>query len=210
MAGPPCKCTQCGHVFQTGQIEIGPNVAGVTFQGCATDCPKCGGRAHIADGTYSSTRDRLRLDVGPLKTLGIINELNRLAEKARAEHLSAEEVLAELADISPDLAKKLKSIGPWPVVGLAILLFWLVKSFSLDLHVDVNWLIDEAWHVSHGDDPIQHIGTDPPEFHPEVAHRPIAPKEPTPFERVIIQSTAPNRHARRRAAATAKRRSARN
>jgi len=210
MAGLPSKCTRCGLVFQTGVIEIGPNVSGISFQDCATNCPKCGGVANIADGTYSSTLDGLRLDAGPLKTIGIIKELNRLAEKAKAEHLSTEEVLAELADINPDLAKKLKSIGPWPVVGLVILLFWLVKSFSLELHVDVNWLIDEAWHLSHGEDPAQHVGADPPEFHPEVAQRPLFPKGPTPFERAIIQSTAPNRQARRRESAKAKRQSRRN
>jgi hypothetical protein len=204
MAGPPCKCTRCGYVFQTGQIEIGPNVTGITFQGCATNCPKCGGVASIADGTYSNRGDGLKLDAGPLKTRGIINELNRLAEKARAERLSTEDVLAELADISPDLAKKLRAIGPWPAVGLIMLLFWLVKSFSLDLHVDVNWLIDEAWHLSHGQDPAQHIGTPPPQVPAEIAQRPLFPKKPTPFETAIIQSTAPNRHARRRALATAK------
>jgi hypothetical protein len=160
--------------------------------------------AQIADGTYSRSGDRLRLDAGPLKTRTIIDELNRLAEKAKAEHLSTEEVLAELADISPDLAKKLRAIGPWPTVGLVILLFWLVKSFSLDLRVDVNWLIDEAWHLSHGEDPMQHIGTPPPEYPPEIAQQPLRPKE-SPLERVIIQSSAPNRQARRRAAAKAKR-----
>jgi hypothetical protein len=121
----------------------------------------------------------------------MIDELNRIAQKARAERLSTEDVLAEIADISPDLAKKLKAIGPWPVVGILIFLFWLVKSVSLDLKIDVNWLIDEAWHVAHGDDPKQHIGTQPPEF------------DPAPQKRV--PNRAPNRSARRRATAQAKR-----
>jgi hypothetical protein len=144
------------------------------------------------------------------KTRGIIDELNQLAEKARAERLSTDEVLAELADISPDLAKKLRSIGPWPAVGLIMLLFWLVKSFTLDLHVDVNWLIDEAWHLSHGEDPVQHIGTHPPELPAEIVQRPLFPKKPSPFETAIIQNAAPNRHARRRASASAKRQRRRN
>lgn len=201
MPGPPCKCTKCGHVFETGLIAFGPDASG-TFINCATNCPRCGGPAEIGDGSYTRVGDILRLDAGPLSTRQIIDELNRIAEKALAEHLTTEEVLAEIADISPDLAKKLKSVGPWPVVGILMFLFWLVKSVTLDLQVDVNWLIDQAWHLSHSQDPDQHLDTPPPDF-------PLKPQAPapkrTPFEQTIVQSTAPNRNARRTAASKAKR-----
>lgn len=201
MVGPACKCANCGHVFQTGLISI-CNAVGVTFEGCSASCPRCGGMAAIADGTYSAHGNTLRLDAGPLSTRQIISELSRVAQKAREERLSTEEVLAELVNINPDLAKKLKSIGPWPVVGLIILLFWLVKSFTLDLKIDVNWLIDQAWHVSHGQDPDQHIGTSPPKFRPGPAlvHQP----ETSPSKQDNIPSRAPNRHARRQAEAQAR------
>jgi hypothetical protein len=152
---------------------------------------------------YTRVGDALRLDAGPSNTRQIIDQLNRVAQKARDERLSAEEVLAEIADINPDLAKKLKSIGPWPVVGILIFLFWLVKSVTLDLRVDVNWLIDQAWHLSHGQDPDQHLNTSPPDF-------PLRPQAPsalrrTPFNQAIVEATSPNRNARRRTTAEANR-----
>jgi hypothetical protein len=204
MAGAPCHCTKCGYVFQTSVVDFGPG-ASATFFDCGTDCPQCGGYARIGDGSYTQVGDGLRLDAGPLSTRQIINQLNRVANKARSESLTTEEVLAEIADVSPDLATKLKSIGPWPVVGLLIFLFWLVKSVSLDIRVDVNWLIDQAWHLSHGPDPTQHVDTPPPSLPSE---RPRSPHQPSksPFEQTIAQSDAPNRNARRRSAAIARRR----
>ena len=197
MSGPPCKCTNCGHVFQSGLIEIGPNVSGISFENCGVSCPQCGGMANVADGTYSSVGEHLKLIAGPLSTRQIINQLNPIAKKAQAQSLTTEEVLAEIADISPDLAKKLKSIGPWPVVGILIFLFWLVKSVTLSLDINVNWLIDEAWHVAHGEDPYAHVGTTPPQ---SPIHEAPQRSNPTPFEQTIVQSASPNRNARRRAA----------
>jgi len=188
-------------------IEIDAGVSGITIVGCTVDCPRCGGRAVIGDGTYSNVGDELRLDAGPLSTRSIISELNRIAKNAQEKRLTTDEVLAEIADVSPELATKLKGIGSWPVVGIVLLLFWLVKSVTLDLKVDVNWLIDQAWHIAHGQDPESHLDTAPPPF-PEPP-TPVQPKQ-TPFDPpVLAAQMAPNRHARRRAASEAKRKAGR-
>lgn len=203
MVGPPSKCSSCGLVFETGLIQIALG-ARATIQDCSVKCPQCGRPAEIGDGTYSNVDDELRLDAGPLSTRALIRELNRIAKNARTKHLSADDVLAEIADVSPELATKLKGIGPWPVVGIVLLLFWLVKSVTLDLKVDVNWLIDQAWHIAHGQDPDSHLDSPPPQF-PEQSP-PVQPKT-TPFDAPALAShSAPNRRARRRAASEAKRR----
>ena len=204
MAGPPCKCTSCGFVFSTTLIEIGPNVANITFENCAVSCPKCGGIARVGDGTYTSIGEAISLLAGPSSTKSLIDELSRIAHHARKKKLTAQEVLAEIADVSPDLAAKLGGIGPWPVVGLALLLFWIVKSVTLDLKVDFNWLIDQAWHISHGQDPEHHFESSPPLFPHDSEPQPTKPLTGAPIL-ASVNSSMTNRHARRKAASLARR-----
>src|SRR5687768_4280941 len=102
MAGPPCICRNCGLVFATGMISLDPGVSGVTIENCSVSCPRCGGDAEIGDGTYSAVGDVLKLDSGPPSTRKMIEELGLIAERARHEKLTAEEVLAEIADVSPE------------------------------------------------------------------------------------------------------------
>lgn len=198
MAGPPCRCENCGNLFTTNQFEIGPGVSGVSFVGCGVHCPRCGAMARVGDGTYDSVEDVLKLVAGPASTRTLVDHLDRIAKSAREEKLTAEEVLAEIADVSPELAKKLRGIGKWPSVGLVLLLFWIVKSCTLDLTVDFNWLIDQAWHMGHGEDPDQHLKSDPPQF----PFDPPPSKPADPFGNMVLAQSTPNvqnRRARRRA-----------
>jgi hypothetical protein len=204
MAGPPCECINCGFVFSTSLIEIGPNVTGITFQDCSVSCPKCGSLAQIGDGTYNSVGGALALIAGPSSTAKLLKQLSRIASEAHTNKLTAQEVLAEIADVSPDLANKLRGIGSWPTVGLILLLFWIVKSVSFDLKVDFNWLIDQAWHVAHGQDPDRHLNSAPPQFPLDSNPGPASP----PFGSPVIASfppSSPNRHARRVKAAQPRR-----
>jgi hypothetical protein len=185
-------------------ISFGPGVSGITIENCGVSCPRCGGYAEIGDGTYSTVGDVLKLDSGPPSTRKMVEELGLIAERALHEKLTAEEVLAEIADVSPDLAQKLRGIGPWPVVGILLLLFWLVKSVTLDLKVDVNWLIDQAWHLGHGDDPDRHLDTLPPEF-PEPP-MPAPPKDRFGASNLAaVGASGLNRKARRRVKAQTRR-----
>ena len=204
MAGLPCKCINCGFVFSTSLIETGPKVTGVTVQGCSVSCPRCAGVALVGDGTYNSVDDTLTLMAGPSSTAQLLGQLRRIAADARKNKLTGQEVLAEIADVSPDLAKKLNVIGSWPAVGLILLLFWIVKSVSFDLKVDFNWLIDQAWHVAHGQDPDRHLDSSPPQFpldsNPDLAS--------PPFDSSVIAALSPqgrNRHSRRMMASQSRR-----
>lgn len=184
---------------------MGPGASGVTFENVAVSCPQCGRMARLGDGIYSVDGDQLRLDAGPLNTRQMISELQRIAEAARENKLTTEEILAEIADVSPDLARKLRGIGSWPVLGLALVLFWIIKSFTLDVKIDFNWLIDEAWHVAHGEDPVQHLDSNPPK-----PLQPISPSRPkrNPLEQpnlAGLPARASNRLARRKAAAERRR-----
>lgn len=176
------------------------NSLNITIENVSETCPRCGGRAYAGDGTYSHAGGKLKVDKGPPRTHALVAELKRIAEVARARKLTTEEVLAEIADVSPGLAKKLKGIGPWPVAGLLLFLFWLIKSVSLNMNFDVNHLIDQAWHLGHGDDPEQHLDTPPPDLKDFDIPSPTHPPE---LDTVI--ASAPNRQARRKAAARAKR-----
>ena len=202
MAGPPCKCSTCGLVFETGLVEIEDGVLGSTFQNCSVSCPRCGGLAKIGDGTYDSVGEVLKLVSGPSDTFTLVAELEKIATNARNKGLTAQDILTEIAGVSPDLATKLNGIGPWPVVGLLLFLFWIVKSVTLDINVDFNWLIDQAWHISHGEDPDAHLDSLPPQF----PDGPASHQSPFPEPIIAHVTTTPlNRQARRRAAAQKRR-----
>lgn len=194
MAGVPAKCTQCGHVFESGVIEIGPGVIGLKLSNNLVSCPQCRGTAKLADGKFNSTASGLELVSGPSRTRELIEQLRKIAQDARAKKLTSEEVLAEVADVNPELAAKLKGIGPWPVYGLILFLFWLVKGVSLDLKIDVNYLIDQAWLIANGERPERYLESAPPEFPHKPAPAPDALNS-DPF------GVGSNRLARRRAAA---------
>jgi hypothetical protein len=45
---------------------------------------------------------------------------------------------------------------------LILIVIWFAKSVTLDIKVDLNKLIEQAYHLSQGQDPEQHLDTDPP------------------------------------------------
>ena len=116
----------------------------------------------MGEGVYSTTSGELALDSGPASTRDMMQRLKLIAEKAKAEKLSADEIIAEIADVNPELAAKLRTRFPLPAFVLLIVLFWIVKSFSLNLSVDVNRLVDQAYHLAKGQDPQQHVTEIPP------------------------------------------------
>ena len=199
MVGPPSYCPTCGNLFESCLINIGPNVTGITFQNVGVQCPRCGAMARIADGTYDSVSDTLELVSGPSSSRAIIEKLRELAAKSRRENLTAKEIINEIAGISPEFALKIEQGRNWPAIGLILILIWVVKSVSLDIRIDFNWLIDQAWHIAHGEDPASHLESDaPPPFPYDPPHR--APQ--LPIDQVTIASAQyPNRHARRAAVA---------
>ena len=202
MVGPPSKCPACGLLFESRLIDIGPSVAGITFENVGVSCPRCGGMARVADGTYSSVRETLELISGSKSSRDTLEALQRLAQRSRTEKLSAKEIFREISDISPGFAEKIEQGRSWPAVGLIVLLIWMIKSLSLDIRIDFNWLVDQAWHISHGEDPERHLDSDaPPAFPYDPPHE--APS--FPIERATMASTSTENRQMRRAAAARRR-----
>ena len=142
MADLAVACRRCRKHFLVPNL-IGGHGGILIMRGNTTACPECGGPAEILDGDFELKNDRMIFLGGPPATKVILEGLEQIAAKARAEDLTAEEILAEVADISPELTKKLTSKKLGPAILILVLLL-LVRSCSLDITVDVNELIDQA------------------------------------------------------------------
>lgn len=202
MAGPPSICPACGLLFESNLIDIGPSVTGITFENCSVSCPRCNNIARIADGTYSSVQDTLELISGPKSSRDTLEALRGLVQRSQNENLTAKEIIREISGISPEFAKKIEQGRSWPAVGLILFLVWMIKSVSLDIRIDFNWLVDQAWHISHGEHPERHLDSDaPPAFPYDPPHEP----PPFPIEQVTLASTSSENRQIRRAAAARRR-----
>jgi hypothetical protein len=151
----PAKCTRCGHVFPSA-IKMGDAARNNSVTNCRQNCPRCGGVAQVADGTFSVSGGALVLDHGPASSRAMMERLYGVARRAKEEDLTAREIIAEVAEINPGLAKKLEKKG-LPAFVLLIFLFLFVRHFDVHVDVDLNKLIDQAYHIAQGQDPEQHL-----------------------------------------------------
>jgi hypothetical protein len=109
-----------------------------------------------------------------------MERLATVAKNAREKALAADDIIAEVAEISPEFATKLAhySLPAWLLI---VLLIWMVKSVQLSFEVDINKLIDQAHHLWKGEDPNFHEGGTPipdPDFEaakPDAEHQPFIP-----------------------------------
>ena len=148
MASPPAKCTNvfCGYVFPATAFDFS-NSFGITIKNCSVDCPKCGSGAQVGDGVYNAPGNKIELVNGPPLTAQMMLQLGHLVQKVKSGALRAEEFLPEIADVSPELAKKIREHG-LPSFVVILIIIWLIKSVSLNITVDINRLIDQAFEVS--------------------------------------------------------------
>lgn len=162
MSGLPAKCrnSSCGYLFDTYRVIGGVN-ANVRISGMGTNCPKCGSMADIGDGTYQVELDQLTLINGPTLTRQMIEQLTRIAKTAKAGVTDAEALLAEVAEVSPELAAKLRSRG-LPLFLIILTLVWLIKSVTINVTVDLNRLIDQAIGISAESSDPKLLESDPP------------------------------------------------
>lgn len=167
MEGLPARCTRCGRTFLVPNL-IGGDVDVAVSHGNAR-CPSCGGLARIGDGRFAVRGRNVRPLAVPDLTQSMIDDLHRIAERARDTDITADEILAEIADVSPEFADRLREREPSRWV-LILLLVWLLKSCSLNVTVDVNRLYDQAVSAAEGHDPEQHLDRLPP-----------PPETPTPY-----------------------------
>jgi hypothetical protein len=166
VASPPAKCRSCGLVFPA--TAIGVSNSQVLFRGSKTNCPRCDGVADIGDGVYAEKQGEFELRAGPASSHAMMERLYGLAKRAKEEDLSAKEILAEVADINPELAKKLEK-KPLPVFILLLVILLIVKHFEIkaDISLDINHVIDQAYHLSKHEDPEQHLDEVAKELHPK-------------------------------------------
>lgn len=192
------KCRNCGSEFSIGGL-IGGSV-NVVMQGCGTACRACGGAADILDGTYT-IRDNLLMGLsGPKVTLEVARRLGAIVEKARDNaSFNATDVIAEIADVSPELADKIKNrgLGIW---ALLLLLIWLIKSVELNITLDLNKLIEQT--QGHDQNHVPDRGF---EEYP-IPQDAIIVTDSYPAIAVNKISTSPNRKERRRRASVQRKR----
>lgn len=202
MDGLPAQCTKCGLTFLAQNIIGGS--ANVDMRGNRTNCPRpgCGGMAVIGDGKYQIRDSRVVGVDAPPSTLQMIDRLRGIASRARERvkegAVEVEELLTEVAEVSPELAKKLRARHGLPIFAIILLLIWLIKSVELNVKVDFNHLIDQAYHLSQGQDPESHLEDPLP-----IPTKP-APISPPPATSVDRLEGPPNRQARRRQRALAR------
>jgi hypothetical protein len=147
------KCRKCKAEFSVGGLIGG--TGDVFMEGCRITCPSCASIADILDGAYSIHNDQLTGLSGPKLTLEVARRLGAIVEKAKDNAaFDAKDIIAEIADVSPELADKIKSrgLGIW---ALLLLLIWLIKSVELNITLDLNTLIEQIQGHEHNHVPDQ-------------------------------------------------------
>ena len=134
------QCIKCNIAFD---IDFGYDGM-LQMQNCGTTCPKCGGEADIVDGAYHHKDGELIGVTGSFLGAELAERLKGVIKKAKQKKSDSIELLADIADVSPGLAEKLKSKVNFPSLVMILILIWLIKSVELNVTVDVNKLIDQA------------------------------------------------------------------
>lgn len=175
LGGPAAKCQKCGLVFEAKQIIGGAgSIESLVITGCEVQC-RCGGTAIIGDAIYKYQEELFQLKSGDARTWKMFDRLQEIADRARANsEIKAEELLAEVSEVNPDLAKKLRSRLGLRAAAIILALYWLIKSVSLNIEIDVSKVIDQVHHLSKGEDPEQHYDNHPPEL-PVPQEEPMLP-----------------------------------
>ncbi len=112
---PIAFCTLHG-LFPATAIAIAPG-ASVGVLGCIITCPQCGTPSEIIPGTYLAHTnqagvDRINLLIDPSISLPALGAIRKLAERAQAGEISAEQAKREAEKIHPK-AGKLFDIANW-------------------------------------------------------------------------------------------------
>lgn len=140
----PAHCPHCGIIFTPPAIGIGGN-AQLTLRNATTNCPKCGGRARLVEGTFAASAERLVPVAGPPITFAILAALERAVEEAKRQQSDAKKLVKEIEKISPELAVILRPLIKYKtstfILALVIL---LIHSLRINLDVDLNKLIQQS------------------------------------------------------------------
>lgn len=191
-----CKCRVCALEFALGSLIGGSG--SFHLKGNVTSCSRCGGTADILDGTYTINNSQLVGLTGPTITLQVAQRLRLIAKQAQDGQIETHEIVAAIADISPELAKKLATTKITQIGFYIFILIMIVKAVTLDIKIDINRLFDQVIGLA---DPQGNYS--PPHDLDDV----ILPQEVIINERskptmaTIKDNGSPNRKERRRLAA---------
>ena len=160
--GAPALCGSCGHLFES-------MLGGGLLIGNRQTCPRCGQYARIADGEFQQIGGEIHMISGSHQDRANLNRLKKLrnvAVKAKSEKIAAHEILAEVADIDPDLARRIAKIGnkrAWLIIAL---LFFFVRSCELNVSLDLNKAVEqfENWGPETTEQQLETEGTLPQEL----------------------------------------------
>ncbi len=192
-------CQSCGLTFLARGLIGGTLNAHIKNIG--TNCVQCGGRAVLHDGVYTIRNNETVNIAGSEITKESFAKLRDLYTKhksaAQEEKFSATELLAEIAGVSPELAEKLRRTKGMNVAVALLALFWLINSVKLDIKIDLNRLIDQAFSLVEKSSSPSNILLDPPPF----------PTNELPPTKMVGQGRGePSRQARRRQASQERKR----
>jgi hypothetical protein len=118
----PAICKTCGEVFVTEAfVHADP---GITFEmrgNTVGPCPRCGGAGRVPDGRYESLEGAVRYLADPTMTIGDLEKLRDIFERAQEENTSA----AEVADAITKEVPRAAGLGALLQDGATPLATWI-------------------------------------------------------------------------------------
>jgi DNA-directed RNA polymerase subunit RPC12/RpoP len=120
-------CSNCGLSFEPSAIKIAGGTE-ITFKGSSTNCPRCGHRAPIKDGTYDFFLD------GVVKSFREVDEdqlrrFREIVQAAAVGGITAEQAEAEANKISSTFGAWLKLAMQWGIPALLVAVLSLYISW---------------------------------------------------------------------------------
>ena len=146
----PALCTQCGALFPSRLLDIGPGVQikNLTLNNNSESCPHCGGLARAAEGLFSVAENAISIIKAPRLTKHMLQAFEALVRDAYNKKREPDEVAAAAETIDPDLGKLIRHAGENRFLYTSALLVILmaIKSCSTNISItlDVNQLIDQV------------------------------------------------------------------
>lgn len=164
MAGIPAHCTRCRYVFVSPLIQVsGGGTLGISNVGVT--CPRCGGVAQAADGTFGDAEGRPVMLSGTPRSAAIMAVLEGALNAAR-QGQSIESIITPIRQASPELAdivtKEANRGGIYAVICMLLYLMTSCAQHS-STSLNLNQLVDQAHVYATGSEAYPGLGDSPAE-----------------------------------------------
>ncbi len=126
MAGPPAKCSHCGHQFTFDGMFSDDATGMALFRGSRVSCPRCGRLAAIQDGAYDLQAGVVEYVAANIRDAESILRLRRELEEMRDVQDEAR-LRRELEERTPSLAAFVRSWNRSDVLALMALLLTFIQ-----------------------------------------------------------------------------------